>query len=100
MSRPYDIADEIEVRIEKIVPRGFGLAFAEKLTVFVPLSVPGDRLHVRIREIKKRLAFAEIVEVIEPGPTRITPPCPYFGTCGGCDFQQMNYGAQLDAKVA
>lgn len=81
------------------MPRGPGLAFAENLTVFVPLAVPGDRVRVRIDEIKKRTSFAEIVDVIEPSPERITPPCPHFGTCGGCDFQQMEYASQLAAKV-
>lgn len=100
MSTKYQIGDEIEVEIQKIVPRGFGLGFAEGLTVMVPLAASGDRLRVRIADLKKRVAFAEIVEVVTPGPNRIEPPCPYFGTCGGCDFQQLNYPAQLAAKVA
>jgi len=82
------------------VPRGYGIGFAEGLTIFVPLSAPGDRLHVRLVNIKKRTAFAEIDEIIEPGPERAEPRCPYFGTCGGCDFQQLTYAAQLDAKAA
>ena len=82
------------------MPRGFGIGFGEKLTVFVPLAVAGDTLRVRIKHIKKRIAFADIVEVLEASPNRIASPCPYFGTCGGCDFQQMNYAAQLEAKVA
>ena len=89
----------IEVRIEKIVPRGFGLAFVENLTVLTPLTVPGDVLRVRIAEIKKRMAFAEIVEVLESGPRRVEPECEYFGKCGGCDFQQMSYSAQIAAKI-
>ncbi len=99
MSSNYTKGDAIEVKIEKIVPRGFGLAFAENLTILVPLAVPGDVLRVRIREIKKRMAFADIVQIKQPGPKRITPPCPHFGTCGGCDFQQMSYAAQLQAKA-
>jgi len=95
----YTTGDVIDVRIEKIVPRGFGLAFAENLTVLVPLSTPGDELRVSIREIKKRMAFAEIVNVKQPGPKRIAPPCEHFGTCGGCNFQQMSYAAQLEAKA-
>ncbi len=66
--------------------------------MLVPLAVPGDELRVRIREIKKRLAFAEIVEIKRPGARHVTPPCEYFGTCGGCNFQQMDYTAQLAAK--
>ncbi|MFN0279154.1 MAG: class I SAM-dependent RNA methyltransferase [Pyrinomonadaceae bacterium] len=99
MSKVYKIGDIIDVRIEKIVPRGFGIAFVENLTVLVPLSVPGDDLRVLITEIKKRLAFAEVVEVKLAGPQRVVPPCKYFGRCGGCDFQQMSYAAQLEAKV-
>lgn len=95
----YAVGDELEVEILKIVPRGLGLGFVDRLTVFVSLAAPGDRLRVRIKELKKRVAFAEIVEVIQGGASRTAPPCPYFGTCGGCDFQQMSYDAQLAAKV-
>jgi 23S rRNA (uracil1939-C5)-methyltransferase len=94
----HKAGDLIDLSIERIVPRGFGIGFAEGLTVFVPLSVPGDRLRVRLAEVKKRTAFAEIVEIIDPGPQRAVPPCPYFGVCGGCDFQQLDYGSQLAAK--
>ncbi len=99
MSTHYTKGDVIEVKIEKIVPRGFGLAFAENLTVLVSLAVPGDVLLVKIRQIKQRMAFAEIVEIKKPGQKRITPPCQHFGVCGGCDFQQMDYAAQLEAKA-
>jgi len=95
----YNVDDLIELEIKKIVPRGLGLAFAEGLTVFVALAAPGDKVTVRLTEVKGKTAFAEIEKVIAPGPDRITPPCPYVGTCGGCDFQQMTYAAQLEAKV-
>lgn len=63
------------------------------------MAVKGDRVRVRIREKKGKLGFAEIIEIIEPSTDRITPPCSYFGRCGGCDFQQMSYQTQLEAKV-
>lgn len=91
---------ELTVKIEKIVPNGYGLGFAEKLTVFVALTAVGDVLRVRVREKKGKVAFAEIVEIIEPSPDRTIPECQYFGRCGGCDFQQLNYPAQLAAKSA
>lgn len=56
-------------------------------------------MKIGIIETKGTISFAEIIEVIEPGPTRIAPPCKYFGMCGGCDFQQMNYAEQLASKV-
>ena len=89
----------LEVSIQKIVPNGFGLAFAENLTVFVALAVKGDRLRVRIHQIKGKTAFAEIVEIIEPAKERVEPECVYFGRCGGCNFQQIDYETSLAAKV-
>ena len=100
MKNKYQIGETLNVTIEKIVPNGYGLAFAENLTVFVPLAVAGDRLRVRIYQTKNKTAFAEIVEIIDSSDLRIEPPCEYFGRCGGCDFQQMNYENQLAAKVS
>lgn len=100
MSKPYKIGEILEVIIEKIVPNGFGLAFAENLTVFVALAVAGERLRVKIYQLKGKTAFAEIVEIIEPSAHRVAPECVYFGRCGGCDFQQMDYETSLEAKVA
>ena len=98
-TRKYSVGDILDVRVEKIVPGGHGLAFANELTIFVDLSVAGDRLRVELREIKGKIAFADIHSIIDPSPDRIEPPCPYVGICGGCNFQQMTYAAQLAAKV-
>lgn len=88
------------VKIERIVPDGYGIGFANGLTIFVPLTTPGDVIKARIERQKGKIAFASLIEILEPAVDRIAPPCPYFGRCGGCDFQQMNYAAQLRAKVA
>jgi 23S rRNA (uracil1939-C5)-methyltransferase len=98
-TKKYKPGDVLDVKIEKIVPKGLGLAFAEGLTVFVPLTAAGDRVRARIGKLKGNAAFCEIEEVLEPGPERHKPPCPYFGACGGCDLQQITYEAQLRAKV-
>jgi len=89
----------MEVTIERILPGGLGLAHAEGKTLMVALAAPGDRLRVRVDRVKGNVGFASIVEVLEPSPARIAPPCPYFGSCGGCDFQQLAYEAQLSAKA-
>jgi 23S rRNA (uracil1939-C5)-methyltransferase len=89
----------MEVTIERILPGGFGLAHADDRTIMVALAAAGDRVRVRVERVKGNVSFAVIEEIITPGPNRIEPPCPYFGRCGGCDFQQMNYQAQLDAKL-
>jgi 23S rRNA (uracil1939-C5)-methyltransferase len=90
----------MEVTIERILPGGLGLAHAEGKTIMVALAAPGDRLRVRVDRVKGNVSFASIVEIIEPSKDRVESPCPYFGRCGGCDFQQLNYQAQLNAKVA
>jgi 23S rRNA (uracil1939-C5)-methyltransferase len=92
-------SDLYEVTIERILPGGRGIAHVDGWTVMVALGAPGDRLRVRFSRVKGTVAFASIVEVLDPSPLRVEPPCPYFGRCGGCDFQQLNYQAQLDAKV-
>jgi len=90
--------DSLEVTIERILPGGLGLAHAEGRTVMVALAAPGDRLRVQIDRIKGSVSFASIQKIITPSPQRIAPPCPYFGRCGGCDFQQLTYEAQLETK--
>jgi 23S rRNA (uracil1939-C5)-methyltransferase len=89
----------LEVLIERILPGGAGLAHGDGRTILVGLAAPGDRLRVRVERERGRTAFASITEIIEPSPQRVEPPCPYFGRCGGCDFQQLNYEAQLKAKI-
>lgn len=89
----------IEVTIERILPGGLGLAHAGGKTLLVSLAAPGDRVLAKIEREQGRVAFASIQEIIAPSPVRIAPPCPYFGRCGGCDFQQLSYDAQLNAKV-
>jgi 23S rRNA (uracil1939-C5)-methyltransferase len=89
----------LEVTVERILPGGVGLAHAAGQTVFVALAAPNDRVRVRVESLRGKLAFASIEEILQPSPARVEPPCPYFGRCGGCDFQQLTYPAQLDAKV-
>ena len=93
------VGDVVEVEIERLVPGGAGLAHAHGRTLFVALAAPGDRVRVRIERVRGGVAFAAIAEIIKPSLARIEPPCPYFGRCGGCDFQQLTYEAQLEAKV-
>jgi 23S rRNA (uracil1939-C5)-methyltransferase len=94
-----NVGESFEIEVERILPGGMGLAHAAGKTIFVALAAPGDRLRVRIDRQQGNLLFASIEEIITPSPVRIEPPCPYFGRCGGCDFQQMTYEAQLAAKA-
>ena len=89
----------LEVEIERILPGGYGLAHSAGKTIFVSLAVPGDRLRVRVDRQQGNVIFASIEEILVASPDRIEPPCPYFGRCGGCDFQQLAYEKQLAAKA-
>lgn len=91
--------DELELRVEKLIQGGEGLCRPHGVPVFVPGAVPGDLLRVRLLEARPRFGRAEIVEVLEPGPHRVDPPCPVFHRCGGCDLQQIASEEQLGHKV-
>jgi 23S rRNA (uracil1939-C5)-methyltransferase len=93
------LSETFEVEIERLLPGGVGLAHAGGLTLFVSLAAPGDLARVRVDRVQGKIGFASIVEILRPSPVRVEPPCPYFGLCGGCDFQQLTYDAQLEAKV-
>lgn len=89
---------ELEVLISDIAFGGKGLVKIEGLAVFVDQAVPGDRVIVRIIKKKKSFAEARVLELIEPSPFRIKPPCRYSGYCGGCKWQFLAYSKQLEYK--
>jgi len=93
------VIEHLEVDVERILPGGVGLAHADGKTVFVSLAAPGDRVRVTVDRRQGDVLFASIKEIVTPSPVRVEPPCPYFGRCGGCDFQQLTYEAQLAAKA-
>ncbi len=68
--------------------------------IFVPYAIPGERVRVAVTEEHTRWAQARLVEVLDPSPQRVEPPCPYFGQgqCGGCQFQHMAYETQAELK--
>lgn len=90
--------DLIELDIEAFADRGKSLARVDGYVVFVGGAVPGDRVRARIGKRKRKHAEARIDAVLEPSPLRTTPRCRYFGTCGGCKWQHVEYEAQLGAK--
>jgi 23S rRNA (uracil1939-C5)-methyltransferase len=86
----------IEIKIEKLIYGGEGLAHHDGATVFVPFVLPGER--VRPIEEKKKFIRARVEHLLDPSPTRIPPRCPHFTVCGGCDYQHIPYEAQLAYK--
>jgi 23S rRNA (uracil1939-C5)-methyltransferase len=89
---------EFDVEVEKLVYGGNGLGRHEGKVVFVPYTAPGDLASVRPIEQKKKYVRAEVTGMRRPGPRRVEPPCPHFLRCGGCQWQHLEYGLQVDAK--
>ena len=91
--------DQIELLIEDIGFEGNGIGKTNsKFAVFVPNTVPGDRVLARIIKTKKNLAEAKLERIIEPSQFRINPECSYFGICNGCRMQNIDYSKQLMIK--
>jgi 23S rRNA (uracil1939-C5)-methyltransferase len=88
------------VNIEKPVYGGSFLARVEGKAVFVPLTLPGEQARVRITEDrdKRGYAKAEVEELVTAASERVRARCPYFGPCGGCNYQHTGYENQLAIK--
>ncbi len=89
----------MEVRIEKLVYGGDGLAHHDGKTIFVPLVLPGELVQIESASRKKKFIRGRLERVVEPSPERVPAPCPHFGRCGGCQYQHLPYEAQLRYKV-
>lgn len=94
------MAEIREVVIERLVYGGDGLAREEGRVMFVPYVLPGERVRVQVARGERGWARATLLEILEPSPARVTPRCPHFGPgrCGGCQWQHLDYEAQLAAK--
>jgi 23S rRNA (uracil1939-C5)-methyltransferase len=97
---PVTKEQELELRIESLAFGGNGVARLEGFVLFVRRGLPGDLVRARVTKVKRNHAEAETIEVLEPGPSRVEAPCPYFGACGGCRFQDLAYEVQCEAKAA
>jgi 23S rRNA (uracil1939-C5)-methyltransferase len=100
MSAPVVKEQELELRIESLAFGGNGVARLAGLVHFVRRGLPGDLVRARVTRVKRSHAEAETVELLEPGPSRVEAPCPYFGVCGGCRFQDLAYEVQCESKAA
>ena len=88
----------IQIRIEKPIYGGSGLARHEGKAIFVPFTLPGETVEASITGDHGSYANAELFNILEPSPLRATPACPYYGECGGCHYQHTTYQHQIDIK--
>jgi tRNA/tmRNA/rRNA uracil-C5-methylase (TrmA/RlmC/RlmD family) len=87
-----------DLKIEDIAFGGKGVAREYGKAVFVPYTIEGELVSAEIVREKKQFAEAELVEVKQSSPNRVVPECPYFGRCGGCAYQHIDYQHQLAIK--
>ena len=89
---------KVQIPIDSMAFKGYGVARIHGKVVFVPYTVTGDKAWVEVTEEKKKYSKGRLIQLIEPSPRRVNPPCPYFGSCGGCQWQHINYMVQPELK--
>ena len=95
---PFPYHAEIELDVSTLTNLGVGLGRIDGWVVMVPFALPGERIRARVFRNHKSYSEADLVEVITPSPHRIQPLCPLFGTCGGCQYQNLAHAEQLRWK--
>jgi tRNA/tmRNA/rRNA uracil-C5-methylase (TrmA/RlmC/RlmD family) len=88
----------VDLKIADIAFGGKGVARENGKAVFVPYTIEGETVSAEIVREKRQFAEAALVDVKESSPHRVTPECPYFGRCGGCAYQHIDYEHQLAIK--
>jgi len=90
--------EELELTVENFASEGKCVARHDGFVIFVSDALPGETARIRIDKVKRNFATGTPVSVLKPSPLRTTPPCKYFGVCGGCTWQHAQYEAQLELK--
>lgn len=96
---PFAYHQEIELTIDALSNMGEGVGRVDNWVVFVPYTLPGERVRARVYRNDKNCSHADLVEVLTPSPKRVQPLCPVYGYCGGCQYQHLAYEEQLAWKT-
>src|SRR5437870_13506766 len=88
----------VDLKIEDVAFGGKGIAREQGKAVFVAYTIEGELVSAEVVREKRQFAEADLVEVKQSSPNRVAPQCPYFGRCGGCAYQHIDYQHQLAIK--
>ena len=90
----------IEAPVERMTHQGEGIVRSPGgKIIFVPGALPGEKVRLKVLEEKKDYARGKVLEVLQPLEMRTSPPCPWYGECGGCQLQHAAYPLQLQLKT-
>ena len=89
---------QLKAKIESMAFKGYGVARIDGKVLFIPYTVIGDEVWVEIVEEKRDYAIGRLNKILTPSPWRVNPPCPYFGSCGGCQWQHIDYSVHGELK--
>lgn len=87
----------LTLRVETPVYGGYTIGRDGKV-IFIKGAIPGESVEIAIKETRKDYSIGEVTRVLEPSEFRRIPPCPYFGLCGGCQLQYIQYEKQVSIK--
>lgn len=99
-AQPVSEPEVVTLQLTGMAPTGEAIGRHAGMIVFTPFGLPGETVRARLVERKRNFARGEIVERLNDAPARVAPACPYFGRCGGCDWQHIAYAEQLRIKTA
>jgi tRNA/tmRNA/rRNA uracil-C5-methylase (TrmA/RlmC/RlmD family) len=88
----------LELQIQDVAFGGKGVARTDGKAVFVPYVIDGESVSARITHEHKKFFEAQLEDIVTPSPHRAEPRCSYFGRCGGCVYQHIEYEHQLALK--
>lgn len=90
--------DFAAITVESLGYDGRGVTHRDGKAIFIEGALPGERVRFRYLSKRRNYDSGGVVELLETSPDRVTPPCPHYGTCGGCDLQHLHPEAQIRAK--
>ncbi|WP_042141986.1 23S rRNA (uracil(1939)-C(5))-methyltransferase RlmD [Paucisalibacillus sp. EB02] len=97
-SAPVKKNETVTIRFEDLTHEGNGVGKINGYPLFVPYGLPGEEATVKVVKVNKNFGFGKLLEVKNPSPERVEPPCDVFYKCGGCQIQHMSYNLQLSMK--
>ena len=99
ISTPFEYHEEVELKIDHMANLGMGVGRVNGRVVMVPFVIPGELVKVRIYRNHSQYSEGDLLEILESSKYRVSPKCSLFESCGGCQYQHIDYGEQLKIKT-